>query len=77
MRQHGQSIWLHFHGDIRKVAACRVKPYKLVNREETKTKETNTKKKVMLEDGLKDVENLLTHLDKVLLERSILKCLTL
>ena len=31
--QRGQSVWLHTHGDIKKVAACRVKPFQLVDRE--------------------------------------------
>ena len=28
--QRGASVWLHSKGDIKKVAVCRVKPYKLV-----------------------------------------------
>ena len=61
-------MWIHTNGDIRKVAACKVKPYELVYREskeykqqvdqDTKLGKKNSKK-VMLEDGLKDVEDLL------------------
>ena len=31
--QRGQSVWVHTNGDIRKVAACKVKPYELINQE--------------------------------------------
>ena len=62
--QHEHSVWLHSYGEIRKVAACRVKPYELVNREIAKNEEVDVKKQVMLEDGLKDGLNLLTYLDK-------------
>ena len=27
--QRGQSVWLHTNGDIKKAAACKVKPYEL------------------------------------------------
>ena len=30
--QRGQSVYLHTHSDLKKIAACRVKPYELVNR---------------------------------------------
>ena len=26
--QRGQSVYLHTHGDLKKIAACRVKPFK-------------------------------------------------
>ena len=29
----GQSVWLHSQGNIKKVAACKMKPYKLGERE--------------------------------------------
>ena len=29
--QRVQSVYLHTHGDLKKIAACRVKPYELVN----------------------------------------------
>ena len=32
--QRGQSVWLHTNKDIKKVAACKVKPYELVDRKE-------------------------------------------
>ena len=62
--QRGQSVWLHLHSYIRKVVTCRVKPYELVNRENTDTEDTELKEKrqVMLEDGLQEVENLYTDL---------------
>ena len=31
--QRGQRDWLQAHGDIKKVAACQVKPFELVDRE--------------------------------------------
>ena len=54
--QRGQSVWLHTNGDIKKVTACKVKPYELVDRELNKEKEVLNK--VMLEDGLKNVEDI-------------------
>ena len=59
--QQGQSVWIHTNGDIKKVVAYKVKPFQLVDRESIKdvSKEGDAvSKKVMLEDGLKDVENL-------------------
>ena len=55
--QRGQSVYLHTHGDLKKIAACRVKPYELVNTDENAS---NTKE-VMKEDGLGDVDNLYTE----------------
>ena len=52
--QRGQSIYLHTHGDLKKIAACRVKPFELVDTNEDEPKE------VMNEDGLKDIENIYT-----------------
>ena len=34
--QRGQSVWLHTHGDTKKVAACCVNPFELVDREKMK-----------------------------------------
>ena len=34
--QRGQSVWLHTNGDIKKVAACKVKPYELIDTENFK-----------------------------------------
>ena len=62
--QHGQSVWVHSDCDIRKVAAWRVKPYWLVDREMVKDKKNDIKKQVILENGLEDVENLFTDLNK-------------
>ena len=57
--QQGQRIWLHTYGNIKKVAACKVKPYKLVNREAIQENSKEVSKPVMLEDGLESVENLI------------------
>ena len=58
--QRGQSVWLHTNGDIKKVAACRVKPFQLVDRKllETESEESAEKRRVMLEDGLQDVNEI-------------------
>ena len=65
--QRGQSVWIHTNGDIRKVVACKVKPYKFIDRESEEYKrqiDHDTKggkkisRRVMLEDGLKNVEDL-------------------
>ena len=54
----GQSVWLHTNGDIRKVAACKVRPYELINTQDSQDSQSQSKKKkvVMLEDGLADVK---------------------
>ena len=54
--QRGQCVYLHTHGDPKKIAACRVKPFQLVNTDE----HTQNTKEVMQEVGLEDVENLYT-----------------
>ena len=54
--QRGQSVYLHTHGDLKKIAACRVKPYELIDTEST---QSNTRE-VILEDGLEYVENMYT-----------------
>ena len=59
----GQSVWLHTNGDIKKVAACKVKPYKLVDREAIQESGKEVSKPVMLEDGLESVENLMDKKD--------------
>ena len=61
--QWGQSIWLHTNRDIKKVAACKVKPYQLVDREAIKESGKEVSKPVMLEDGLESVENLMDKKD--------------
>ena len=49
------------NGEIKKVAACKVKPYKLIERNtEADCKCVKEKKRVMLEDGLEDIENLMS-----------------
>ena len=53
------------NGDIKKVAVCKVKPYELVDRRENEDKNDKVSKKVMLEDGLEDVENLMDPEDKL------------
>ena len=52
--KRGQSVYLHTHGDLKKIAACRVKPYELVNTD----KNTHNTKEGMKEDGLEDIDNL-------------------
>ena len=47
--QQGQSVYLHTHGDLKKIAACRVKPFFLVAREE-QFASTENNKEVMLEE---------------------------
>ena len=58
--QRGQSVWLHTHGDVKKVAACRVKPFQLVDREllKSKSEKSAEEKHVMLEDRFKNVDDL-------------------
>ena len=65
--QRGQSVWLYTNGDIKKAAACKVKPYELIDRESEEYKRLidceakgykNSSKKVMLDFGLRDVESL-------------------
>ena len=51
--QKGQSVWIHSAGDIKKVASCKTKPFQLINRDKKKGST-----KVMLEEGLEDVENI-------------------
>ena len=48
------------HGDVKMVASCRVKPYQLIDRNTIKDKssEDAERQKVMLEDGLRDVNEL-------------------
>ena len=54
--QRGQSVWLHNIRNTKKVATCRFKPFQLVDRESIKDSDS---KKMMLEDGLEYVNNLL------------------
>merc|ERR1712101_44325 len=35
--QRGQSVWIHTNGNIKKVAACKVKPYALLEMDSQKT----------------------------------------
>ena len=37
--QRGQSVYLHTHGDLMKIAACRVKPFELVNSDQNTLKQ--------------------------------------
>ena len=56
--QRGQSVYLHTHGDLKKITACRVKLFELVNTNEDESKE------IMKEDGLEDIDNFyITSLD--------------
>ena len=54
--QRGQSVWVHTIGEIKKVVACKVKPFQLVDRNSIKD---SVSKKVMLEDRLEDIKDLL------------------
>ena len=45
--QRSQSVWLYMNGDIKKVAACKVKHYELVDRKENSEKSDNVSKKVL------------------------------
>ena len=63
--QRGQSVWLHTNGDIKKVAACKVRPYELVDTKNLANSQDSPKKKVvMLEDGLNDVEDQISKDDE-------------
>ena len=69
--QRGQSVWLHTNGDIKKVAACKVKPYELIDTENFKESQdslTQCKKKrvVMLEDGLSDGEDQIPQVEETI-----------
>ena len=57
--QRGQSVFLHTHRDLKKIASCHVKPFQLVERNE---ESVLASKDVVLEDGLEDVKNLFTDL---------------
>ena len=63
-------MWIHTNGDIKKVAACKTKPYELLELEPQNTPDSHIpvpdsqsqgkkKKIVMLEDGLSDGEDML------------------
>ena len=52
-------MYFHTHGDLKKIAACCVKPFELVEREEQSV--SSKTGNVMLEDGLEDVESLFTE----------------
>merc|ERR1712112_284561 len=43
--QKGNAIFIHSNGDVKKVAACKVKPYDLKERTEEENKANNDKKK--------------------------------
>ena len=46
--QRGPSVWLHTNGDIKKVAACKVRPYELVDTENLADPKNSQKKKVVM-----------------------------
>ena len=58
--QQGQSVYLHTHSDLKKIAACRVKPFELIDQDEDSVLEK--KKELMTKDGLEDVESLYSDL---------------
>lgn len=58
-------MWIHTNWDIKKVAACKVKPYELIESQGTQDipfsqSQSKKKKVVMLEDGLSDGEDVVT-----------------
>merc|ERR1712240_31108 len=63
LSQRGRVVWLYTNGDIKKVAACKVKPYKLVDQEAIKESGKEVSKPVLLEDGLESVKNLMDKKD--------------
>ena len=55
------TVWLLANGEIKKVVAFKVKPYKLIERNmDDNCKCNKIKKKVRLKDGLEDIENLIS-----------------
>ena len=48
-------MWLHCMGDVKKVAACKVKPYEFMERKILDS-DNNLENHVMLEDRLRDVK---------------------
>ena len=66
--QRGQCVYLHTHGDLKKIAACRVKLFELLDRDEE-----SASKEVILEDRLEDMENLYTNLKDDVIGASYLK----
>ena len=51
--QQGQIVYLHTHGDLKKIAACLVKPYELIDQDE----DPALGKEVITKDGLENVES--------------------
>ena len=45
--QKGNAVFIHSNGDVKKVAACKVKPYELKDRTEEKKKEKEMKRYVL------------------------------
>ena len=66
--QRGQRVYLHTYGDLKKIAACRVKPFRLLDMDEE-----SALMEVILKDGLKDVENFQTDLKDDVIGASYLK----
>ena len=57
----GQTVWLLANGEIKKFAAYEVKLYKLIERNtDDNCKCDKVKKKVILEDGLAVIDNLIS-----------------
>ena len=50
--QRGQSVWLHTHGDLKKVAVCRVTLFELVDRTSIISDPVSEERRVMTEEGL-------------------------
>ena len=64
-------MYLHTYGDLKKIAACKVKLLKLLDRNEHD--ESAPKKEVMLEDGPENVKNLSNELKDDRIGASYLK----
>ena len=57
--QRGQSLWLYTHGDLKKVAACQVKPSQLIDHTsmDNISETMDDRRQVMMEDRLQDVDD--------------------
>ena len=56
-------MWLHTHGDLKKEATCRVKPFELVDRTSITPEIVSEERRVMTEYGLRDVDKIKSGVD--------------
>ena len=56
----GKTMWLHKYGNVKKVAACQVKPFQLIDliSIENESEVVDDRRKVMPENGLQDVDDI-------------------